>query len=244
MDFLSVAFNELLLKPLINILVLLYALIPGADLGVVIIVLTILIRVVLYPLSHKALKSQKALAELQPKIKELQEKYKNDKEKQAKATMELYQQEHVNPFSGCAPLLLQLPLFIALFQLFRVDFAHFDSNLLYSFVHPPSSFDTTFFGLIDLAKASKETWAGKTLALITGLSQYFQSKTLSSQQSLKPQDKSQFSQMMQMQMTYMMPIFTVFIVWSFAAGIALYWLVTTLFSIFQQYLINKKTSSN
>ncbi len=241
MEFFITIFNEVIFKPLVNALVILYAVIPGANLGIVIIILTILIRIILYPLSHKALKSQKALTEIQPKIKELQEKLKGQKDKQAKAIMELYQKEGVNPFSGCAPLLLQLPIFFALFQLFRLDFMDIDPSLLYSFTQLPAVFDTTLFGLVDLAKQSKETFGGIVLAFSAGAAQYVQSKTLTSQSAHKSkEDRSQFASMMQTQMTYFMPIFTVVIVWSFASGLALYWLITTLFSILQQWFINKK----
>lgn len=240
MDFFSTIFDEFLFKPLLNTLVVLLSVIPGADFGIAIIILTIIIRIVLYPLSHKALKSQKALTELQPKIKELQEKHKDKKERQAKAIMELYQKEGVNPFSGCAPLILQLPILFALFRLFRMDFSNLDPNLLYSFVHAPTFFNTSFLGLVDLAKESSKTFGGIVLAVSAGLAQFVQSKTLSSQKSLKPgQDKSQFTQMMQTQMTYLMPIFTVVIVWNLQAGLALYWFVTTIFSILQQWVINR-----
>lgn len=240
MDSVTFIFNEIVFRPLLNALVFIYTAIPEANLGVAIIALTILTRFVFYPLSHKALKSQKALSELQPKIKELQEKNKHDKEKQAKAVMELYQKEGVNPFSGCAPLLLQLPVFFALFRLFRLDFSSFDASLLYSFVRAPASFDTTLFGLVDLARESSKTAGGIILALSAGIAQFFQSKTLSVQPSSGPKDKSQFSQMMQTQMTYVMPVFTIVIVWNLKSGLALYWLVTTLFSILQQWVINKR----
>ncbi len=235
-------FHEAVFRPLLNLLIVLYETIPGADLGVAIIALTVLTRIVFYPLSHKAIRSQKALTELQPKIKELQEKYKQEKDKQAKAVMELYQKEGVNPFSGCAPLLLQLPVFFALFQLFRIDFHSFDPSLLYSFVPVPSSLDPTLFGIVDLTTESSKTMGGIILAFSAGFAQFVQSKTLSMGPARTPQDKSQFSQMMQMQMTYFMPIFTVIIVWNLESGLALYWLVTSLFSVFQQWVINRKKS--
>ena len=117
MDLLITAFNEILYRPLFNILVLLYNIIPGDDLGIAIIVLTIGIKLVLYPLNQKAIKSQKALQELQPKIKEIQKKYK-DKTQQAEELLKLYKEAKINPFSGFLPLLIQIPILIALYKVF------------------------------------------------------------------------------------------------------------------------------
>ncbi len=118
MGTITAIFHAILYQPLFNALVLLYQYFPGHDFGIAVIILTVLIRILLYPLMFQSIKSQKILAELQPKIQEIQNKYKNDKEKQTKATMELYQKEKINPFGGCLPLLIQLPILIALFQVF------------------------------------------------------------------------------------------------------------------------------
>src|SRR5688572_820076 len=116
--FLVNAFNTVLYYPLFNLLVLIYNYLPGHDFGIAIIVLTIIIRFILYPVSVKALNSQKALQKLQPQIQELQKKYKDDKEKQAKETLELYRREKINPFSGLLLALIQLPILIALYNVF------------------------------------------------------------------------------------------------------------------------------
>ena len=118
-ELLTNIFNVVLYRPLFNFLVLIYNYLPGHDFGLAIIVLTLVIRLVLYPSSIKSSKSQKALSELQPKIQELKEKHKGDKEKQARATMELYKKEKINPFGGCLPTLIQFPFLIALFLIFK-----------------------------------------------------------------------------------------------------------------------------
>ena len=115
-------YNTVLYQPLFNALILLYEYFPGHDFGIAIVVLTLIIRFALYPSSAQAIKSQEAMARLQPKIKELQDKYKDNKEQQAKEIMELYQKEKINPFSGCLPLLIQLPILIALYQVFLKGF--------------------------------------------------------------------------------------------------------------------------
>ena len=234
MNVLTQFFNIVFYQPLLNALILLYHYLPGKDFGVAILVLTVIVRLILHPSSVKAIKSQKALSSLQPKLQELQKKYKNDQEKLARATLELYQKEKISPFSGCLPLLLQLPILIALY---RVFFFLKDYNpetlktLLYNFVPYPGTINLTFLGTINLAQPNF------FLALIAGILQYFQSKISIGKQKTK---KNDFSSMIQSQMLYFFPVFTVLIVWKLGAIIGLYWIFSTLFSIGEQYLINKK----
>lgn len=234
MDLLINAFNVILCQPLFNALVLLYQYIPGHDFGVAVIVLTVILRFLLYPLMVQSIKSQKVLSELQPKIQELQRKYKGDREKQARATMELYQKEKINPFGGCLPLLVQLPILIALYRVFWKGLQPEEMAKLYSFVSHPGSIDPTFLGIVDLAQPSL------VLAVLAGITQFFQTKMITPKtQKTKPEQMAQFSGMMQKQMLYFFPIFTVFILWKLPAAIGLYWIITALFSIGQQYLIFK-----
>jgi len=233
MEILINAFNTVLYQPLFNALILLYEHLPGRDFGMAVIVLTVLIRLLLYPLMMKSIKSQKVLTELQPKIQEIQNKYKENKERQAKEMMELYQKEKINPFGGCLPLLIQLPILIALYRVFWQGFQPETMTLLYSFVPHPGTIDPYFLGLVNLSQASL------ILALIAGVAQFFQSRMMMPK-NRKPAgtDKTaQFSEMMQKQMLYLFPIFTVFILWRLPAAIAVYWIVTALFSIGQQHLI-------
>jgi YidC/Oxa1 family membrane protein insertase len=237
MDFFISAFNTILYQPLFNALVLLYQYLPGRDFGIAVIVLTLLIRIILYPLMVKSIKSQKILSELQPKIQEIQQKFKNDKERQTKEMMALYQKEKINPFGGCLPLLLQLPILIALYRVFWKGLQPEATSHLYSFVPNPGVIDPTFFGLINLAETSL------VLAVLAGLTQFFQSKMLLPKTKKAKQgggQMAQFSEMMQKQMLYFFPIFTVFILWRLPSAIGLYWIITALFSIGQQYLILKK----
>jgi len=233
--FISV-FNTILYQPLFNALVFLYQFLPGKDFGIAIIVLTIIIRIILYPLMLKSIKSQKMLSELQPKIQEIQQKYKNDKEKQAKEMMGLYKKEKINPFGGCLPLLIQLPILIALYRVFWRGMQPGAMSHLYSFVPNPGEINPTFFGLINLAEPSLG------LAFLAGVCQFYQTKMLMSKNK-KPAGQgdqmTQFSNIMQKQMLYFFPIFTVFILWKLPSAIGLYWLITAFFSIFQQYLILK-----
>jgi len=235
------AFNLILYQPLLNVLVLLYQYLPGHDFGIAVIVLTILIRLVLYPLTLKGVKSQKALQEIQPKIKEIQRVHKEDRAKQSKALMELYQKSKINPFSGCLPLLIQLPILIAVFRIFRERIGPEQMQYLYSFVSNPGEINPSFLGLIDLSQPFF------LLALLCGISQYFQTKMLTPTEQKTAQGKKgtpDFSQMMQKQMLYFFPILTVFILLKLPSALGLYWFLSTLFAIFQQYLITKKTKKH
>lgn len=228
------AFNLILYQPLFNALVLLYEYLPGYDFGVAVIVLTLIIKLIFYPLAVQGIRVQKALQQLQPKIKEIQEKFKYNREKMARAMMELYQKEKINPFSGCLPLLIQLPILIALYKVFWKGFGSDQLYYLYGFVPHPGVIDYTFLGLIDL---SQPYWP---LALITGISQYFQTKMVTPK--TKPTGSLDFSQMLQKQMLYFFPFFTFLILLKLPSALALYWLVSTIFTIFQQYFIFKKLS--
>jgi YidC/Oxa1 family membrane protein insertase len=237
MNFFVNAFNLILYQPLFNALVLLYQYLPGHDFGVAVVVLTILIKVAFYPLGTIAIRSQKNLSDLQPKLKEIQQKYKDDKERQAKETMALYQREKINPFSGCLPLLIQLPILLALYSLFWKGLQPEQITFLYSFVANPGLIDPSFLGVIDLSKPNV------MLALLAGISQFVQSKmTLPKNQASKSAGTSQFGDMMQKQMLYFFPGFTVLILWNLPSAIGLYWLTSTVFSIIQQYLVFKKRS--
>ncbi len=239
MAFFINVFKIILYQPLFNALILLYIYLPGHDFGVAVIILTVIIRIILYPLMVQSIKSQKILSELQPKIQEIQQQFKNDKEKQTRATMELYKKEKINPFGGCLPLLIQFPILIALYQVFWRGLQPGAMRHLYGFTPNPGTIDPTFFGFMNLAEPS--LW----LAFLAGVLQFFQSKMLTPK-TLKTEKKTgqmaQFSNTMQKQMLYFFPVFTVFILWKLPSAIGLYWIITSLFSIGQQYLIFKKTT--
>lgn len=236
MDLLISAFNTILYQPLLNGLVLLYQYLPGQDLGIAIIVLTVIIRVIFYPLMLQSIKSQKILTELQPKVQEIQRKYKNDKEKQVREIFKLYQEKKFNPFSGFLPLLIQLPILFALYKVFWKGLGAEGLSQVYHFVPHPGQIDPLFLGLINLTKPNF------VLAIFTGICQFFQTKMVTPKiKKIKEKGGlSQFSEIFQKQMLYFFPIFTFFILLALPAAIALFWLTTTLFSIFQQYLVYKQ----
>lgn len=234
-------YNVVLYQPIYNALIFFYNLIPGHDLGVSIIAITILLKVILYPLSIKALKSQRALQDLEPKMKEIRDQYKDNKQEQAKAIMELYKQEKVSPFSSCLPLLVQFPFLIAMYQSMRAVVANKGFEILYPFVRNPGTIKAMSLVFLNLSKPNV------VLAVLAGVVQFFQTKMLPTKQPPKKagegaKDESQMAAMNK-QMQYMLPLFTIFIGISLPAGLTLYWFLTTLLTIGQQMLIFRTVKS-
>ncbi|MBU1039096.1 YidC/Oxa1 family membrane protein insertase [Patescibacteria group bacterium] len=217
--------------PLFNLLVFIYN--QVGDLGLAIIILTILLKIILYPLSRRSLQSQKALQQLQPKVEELKRKNKGNKEAMSRELMALYQQEKVSPFSSCLPLLIQLPFLFALYSVFGSGLSTNDFSGLYSFVANPGAISDLFLGFWSLGKPNI------ILAVITGLSQYWQAKML---MSTKPAISGEASKdeglaaSINKQALYIMPVMTMVFGFTLPAGLILYWLMNTLITIGQQYL--------
>jgi len=232
MELIISVFNQVLYYPLFNALIAIYNFLPLKDLGLAIIILTVLIRLILYPLSKKSIQSQKAISKLQPKIKEIQKKFKK-KDEQAKEMMALYKKYKVNPMAGCLPILAQFPVLIALYRVFFTGLDPERLNGLYSFVQRPETLNFIFLGLIDLSQRSI------ILALIAGALQFIQAKMITPKKDTSQKGSKaggiDFSSMMGQQMVYFMPIITIFIALNLPAALPLYWIVITLFGIIQQY---------
>lgn len=237
MDFLSSLFNFLLYKPLFNLLILFYQYLPGKDLGVAIITLTLFIKFLLYPLTLQAIKIQKSAQGLQLKIKEIQNKYKDDKEKQASEVLALYKKENINPFTGLFVSFVQVPVLIALWLVFSGGFGADKMANLYSFVSDPGFINMNFLGILDLASPSAQ------LAFLAGISQFFQAKTMmvSSGRGEKQvsETKQDLSKIMEKQMLYFFPFLSVIVLLKLPSVIALYWLTSSLFSVVQQKFVLK-----
>jgi YidC/Oxa1 family membrane protein insertase len=230
-------FYVILYQPLFNALILLYDYVPGHDFGVAIILLTIIIRIIIYPLSIKAVNSQRSLQKLQPQIQETQRKYKDDKEKQAKEILSLYKREKINPFSGILLALVHLPILIALYRVFWEGLNPKELASLYSFVLNPGNINPLFLNIMDLSKPNY------IFAILAGLVQYFQTKMLLPKNDPKANKtgKPDISQMMQKQTLYFLPVFTVIVLLGLPSALGVYWTASGLFSIVQQYLIFKKS---
>jgi len=234
MNIFALVFKTVFYQPLLNGLIFLYNIIPLHDLGIAIVLLTILIKLILYPLNQKAISSQAALTKLQPQIKDIQERHKKDKVQQSQSLMELYKKNEINPASGCLPLLIQLPILFALYQVFLAGLDVNKLGDLYSFIQRPEQINAIFLGLVNLANPNY------VFALLAGIFTFWQSKMMMGSQSSVSTSKNDFSATLNKQMLYFMPLFTVFIAWKLPAGLTLYWVVMTLVGILQQYLILKK----
>lgn len=237
---LSQLFNVVLYKPIFNVFVVLYNIIPAHDLGVVILIITILIRLALYPLTSSSIKAQKSLQELQPKLEELKKKFGSDKQGLATATMELYKTHKVNPFKSCLPTLIQLPILIAFYLVLQNGLSsHNLAESIYSFVHNPGTINPVSFGIFDLSKPNY------ILAFLAGIAQFIQAKSLSRKSAPKvagatgTKDEDMMA-MMNKQMLYVMPAMTVIIGLRIPAGLSLYWFLSTMLMWVQQIIITKK----
>lgn len=252
-------FHTLIFIPIYNLLVFLYDTVTFQDFGLAIIATTFILKLVLFPLSKKQIESQKQLQDVQPKIKAIQKKYKDDKERQAKELMAFYKDNKVNPFGGCLPLIVQIVFLLAIYRIILViseaDFV-VNANELYSFVSNPETINPFLLGLLDLSKASVP------LAIITAIAQYWQMKMIMGNHEKEKEEKAKkesakkkktkeeekpeepdMAAMMQKQMLYIGPLITMVIGASFPAGLTLYWFTSTVFMIAQQKILLGKTDS-
>lgn len=229
-------FQTIIIIPLTNALIGLTSFLWG-NLGLAVIALTILVKLVLYPFSFSSTKHQIALKKLQPLLDEIKKKYP-DKNEQAKRTMELYKEHKANPLAGCLPILIQIPLIIGLYQVFLKG-TTIDATILYSFITAPETISSTLVG-IDLTSKSV------LFALLAGITQYVQLKlspmNIQSEES-KSGDKDPQTEMMenmQKMMKYFLPIMITIFAFVVPAAVALYWIITNLFTIGQEMYIYKQ----
>ncbi len=210
-------FHILLIDPLLALLVFLYERVTFNDLGVAIILLTVIVRLILYPLFYKSLKQQHVLKKIQPHIQEIQTKHKGSREEQGKALMALYREHGVNPLMSLGLIFVQLPILIALYQVF---------------ITPPPELTQSFLGLISLSERS---------ILFTAIASVLQYVLGVMSMAGNKDDKSQAAQTAR-NMVLIGPVITLAVLWSMPAAVGLYWIATTLFSILQQLHVERKFS--
>jgi YidC/Oxa1 family membrane protein insertase len=226
--------QAILYKPLLNALALLISIIPGGDLGIAVILLTLLVKIALFPFSERQIRNQAAMALLTPELDKIK-KSGESKEEQARLTFELYKKHKTNPLSGCLLVFIQIPIIFALYYVFYRGL-NFDPAILYSFVHVPIKINTIFTGLLDISKKSM------VLAIIAGITQFLQT-----QFGPKPATPSgspgslgeSFGKSMNMQMKYIFPLLIVFIAYKISGAVALYLITSNIFAIGQQFYIKK-----
>ena len=241
-------FNAILYQPLFNGLVFLYEYVTFEDLGLAIIVLTIIVRLILYPLSYKAFRNQVLMQRIQPEIKKIQHDHKDNKEKQAELLMKVWKENKVNPLTSCLPIIIQMPILIGLFYAVRNGINPDQTYLLYE---PLKSFNlsninTLFLGILDLTKNDIFV-----LPVLVGLLQFIQMKLSMAKKAKKKEEpeKEKKEGMPDMEivtksMTYFMPIMIAVFTITLPAGVGLYWGVSTLYGIGQQLVINKESKQS
>jgi YidC/Oxa1 family membrane protein insertase len=239
-------FNTILFEPIFNLLMAIYHYLPPHDLGISIIVVTILLKLLLFFPSWSSIKSQQAMQEVQPKLDALRKKYENNKEELSRQLLVFYRENKINPLSSCLPVLIQFPILIALYQVFiAVARTHTDTGLLsadqlehlYAGLRgffTDTSINTIFLGFLDL-KAKNYIMAG-----IAAVLQFWQTRMLTKTSKPSPAGKSNLAQSMSRQMAYTMPIITFIFGASVPSGLALYWAVSTLFQVAQQYIFIRR----
>lgn len=231
-------FSVFLIKPLYNGFIFLIDTIPGGDVGVAVILFTILVRFILFPLAKKSIENQMKMRHYEGEVAAIKEKYKNNKQEQAEKIMSFYKERNLNPLSGLLLVFVQIPIIFGLYYVFmRSGFPEVHLESLYSFVKDPGTINMEFLGLLDVSAKSY------LLAALCSITQYFQIKMSlpppKPKTSNTPSFKDDLARSMNMQMRYIFPIVVFFISYNLAGIIALYWTTTNVFTIFQEYFVKK-----
>lgn len=238
----SFIWHTFFFDPIYNALIFFVGHMPGGDVGLAIIATIVVVKVVLLPLAISAAKTQKVMRKIEPRLREMKEQYKDDKEAQAKEMMKIYQEEKLNPFASILLLFIQIPVVIALyFAVYNgggIALPQINTDLLYDFVKVAVIPSMEFLGRFDITERSI------VLALLAGIAQYFY--TAQTLPKLPPRDKEKapdfkedFTRNMHLQMKYVMPVLITGIAFTLPAMIALYFFVSNLVSIILEFYVKR-----
>ncbi len=222
-------FTPIIYQPILNLTVFLYGTVGFSDLGLAIIAMTVAVRAALLPLSLKTARSQRAMADLAPQIEKIKEQHKGNTTAQSEEVMKLYKERGVNPLAGCLPLVLQLPILIGVYRVFLNIFKPEMLQLLYGFIPHPGAMNHITLGLLDISKSSP------VLAVLAGVAQYFQARVTTTNQSQGGQAAALNKQMM-----YFLPIMIIVVSWNLPAGLAIYWIATSIWSVGEQLYLRRR----
>ena len=224
--------------PLYNALIFLLDIIPNADIGIAVILLTLIVKFALYPLAKQAVTMQAQVKEVQPKIDAIKKEFKDDKQKQTIAIMDLYKENNIRPFSSIAVILIQIPVIFSLYYIFfRGGLPEINTDIMYSFIPVPETLSIHFLGLIDV------TGKSVILAFFAGLTQFIHGNmTIKPKGNFKKGEniKDDLAYSFQMQMKYMMPVLIGGFAYFISAAIALYFITSNIFTIFQELVVRKE----
>jgi len=235
----SALFNTFIYIPLYNLLIFFLSVLPWHSAALALVVLTLLVKFALLPLAYKMAHTQKKMKEISPKIKEIQKKHKDDKQKQTMEIMALYKEHKVKPLSSFLNLLIQLPIIIGLYWvLLKSGLPEIKTELLYNFVKIPDSVNMHLF---NISMSDKSVF----FAVLAGLSQFYYAHLTHKDMTFTEEDdkdsfKADFQKSLQLQMKFVLPVFIAFIAYSLGAGLALYFLVSNLFMVGQEYYFRFK----
>ncbi|MCK5285666.1 MAG: YidC/Oxa1 family membrane protein insertase [Candidatus Pacebacteria bacterium] len=233
-------FNTLFFNPIYNGLIFLMSSFSWLDMGMAVILVTILVKLLIFPLTKKSIQLQIAQKKIEPEIKKIKEEFKNKKEEQAMKIMELYKENNLNPLSGILIMFIQIPIIFALYFVFlKGGLPEINTDILYSFIKIPSDVHTIFLGIIDITEKSL------FLAILAGISQYIQIQLILPNISLKSNNKERdfkedLMKSMSLQMKYVMPVIIVLIAYNLPSAIALYWITSNIFMISQEIFVKRK----
>jgi YidC/Oxa1 family membrane protein insertase len=240
--------NNLFYEPIYNFLIFIVNNVTFGDVGFAVILVTLVVKFILSPLTLKSVKSQVLMKKMEPEINQIKKDFPN-KEEQAKKTMELYKKYKTNPMSGCLVVLLQMPVIFALYYVFYRGLS-INQEIIYPFIKIPEILNTNFLGILDLSQKSL------VLGVLTGITQFIQGY-LSNKKKKEPDVEiikgvpqlninqpasfqEQMSKSMQMNVRYFLPIMIGFIAWKISAAVALYWIISNIFSIVQESIIRRR----
>lgn len=233
-------FYTVLYIPIYNLLIGLTDVLPGQDIGLAVVAATLIVKVVLMPLSFAALRTQRAVKAIEPEMKQLREKYKNDREAQAREILELYKKYKINPFASLLTLLIQLPIVLSLYWVFNSKtLLTVDASILYSFVPAPEAIAPLFLGIFAV------TGASVTLAVFAGVTQliYGWYAIPVPEKSTKPAGtdmQADFGRALVLQMRYILPVFIAVAAYFTSVAIALYFITSNLVGILQEYIVRRE----
>jgi YidC/Oxa1 family membrane protein insertase len=257
-------FTTLIVQPIFNLLVLIYAILPGHNFGLAIILFTIIVRLLMWPLVKKQLRHARAMRELQPELKKIKAAAKGDRQKESQLTMELYKEKEINPFASIGIILVQIPIFISLYgglnrilhdphQIISFSYPTLhDLGWLQTLSHDIHKFDSTLFGVVDLTKPALGKnglyFPALVIVIASAATQYLQSKQLmpknedsrSLRQILKDAgkggnaDQSEVQQAVGSSTLFIIPLVVFFVSLGLAAALPLYWFVSSTVAYFQQ----------
>jgi YidC/Oxa1 family membrane protein insertase len=257
-------FNTLIVQPIFNLLILIYALIPGHNFGLAIIIFTIVIRLLMWPLVRKQLHHAKAMRQLQPELKRIKAAAKGDRQKESQLTMELYKEKEINPFASIGIILLQLPILLGLYISIRkivqhphqiIDFSYpFIQHLswIHTLTHNIHQFDDSLFGLVNLTRTASGPsgvyWPAMVIVVASAIAQYLQSKQLmpasKDQRSLRQimsqagqgakADQTEVNAAVSRFTVFFIPVIVFLVSLNLAVALPLYWLVSSTIAYLQQ----------